>query len=202
MIMHIRLFGFIVFLFLSYCSYSQVNKIVLSWESGREFRRDKLTITLHKTASTTASGSSYTYHHEECPLYVEKNEVCRFCEHFRGRDMKETRIVKQKTKIIKKTLFDSILNVIESLDVNELEKNNNLYYPGRFWRPPTMKLELYENDVNTTFSFEYASATDDHYVPNFPTALLPLNTIAQDIFKLAGIKSKRYCVRIENIPKE
>ena len=115
--------------------------------------------------------------------------------------MKEKRIVKKETRIIKKADFYNLVNAIEALDINELEKNNNLYYPGRFWCPPTIKLELYENDVNT-FSFKYASATDDHYVPNFPTALLPLNTIAQDIFKLAGIKSKRYCVRIENIPKE
>ena len=185
MIMRIRLFSFSVFLFLSYCSYSQVNKIVLTRESGGEFRKGRITITLQKTAS----GWDAYHGPQEYPLYSIKENVCDFCRTFKSKAIKET-------KIIKKADFDNLVNMIESLNINELEENNNRHYYIGF--PPTMKLELYENEVNT-FSFEYVSAPNAYY---FPEPLHPLNTIAQDIFKLAGIKSKRYCIRIENIPKE
>ena len=186
-----KLFYFIVLLFFNYCSYSQVNKIVLTRESGGEFRKDKITITLDKTVSKMASGGCHTDNSEDCLLYSEKNNVCNFCRHFRGRAMKETRIIKREKKIIEKTDFYSLVNAIESLNISELEENNNMQYYHFFWYPPTMKLELYENEVNI-FSFEYISAPN---VPDFPPSLLPLNTIAKDIFKLAGIKSKKYCIK-------
>jgi Fe-S-cluster containining protein len=186
-IIRLKLFYFLVFLFFSYYSHGQDDKIVLIWESGGEFRSDKITITLQRTSS----GNCYTYHHEECPIYSVKDKVCRFCRHFHGKAWKEIRIVRKETKIIKKTDFDNLARAIELLNIDELEKNNNLYYFGRIWRPSRIKLELYENDV-ISFSFKYASAAADS---SFPTSLLPLNTIAKDIFKLAGIKSEKYCIK-------
>jgi hypothetical protein len=161
----------------------------LIWETGSELRTDKLTITLDNTVSKRSSWGC-PHNQEECLLYSEKDNACDFCRHFQG-SMKKTRIIKQKTMIIKKTDFDNLANAIESLNINELEKNNNLYYFGLIWSPPTIKVELYENEVNT-FSYKYGY----DYAPghDFPTSLYPLNTIVQDIFKLAGIKSKRYCI--------
>ena len=182
----------LLLLFLSYCSYSQVNKIVLVRVGGGEFPKSKLTITLHHK---TDSDNWFRIHNpEECPLYSEREKVCGFCRHFHGRAAKKTVIIKKEKKSIQKTDFDSLVNAIESLDINELEKNHNLSHFGLiWWRPPTMKLELYENEVNT-FSYQYGYAyPPDGY--DFPASLLPLNTIAKDIFKLAGIKSKKYCVK-------
>ena len=178
-ITHRKLFYFIVFLFLNYCSYSQVNKIVLVRESNGEFRRSRITITLQKTA--LGWGAYHTP--DEYPLYSIKESVCDFCRTFKSKAIKETRI-------IKKTDFEKLVDAIESLDINELEKNNTLNLLWLF-PPPTIKLELYENDVNT-FSYKYVSASN---YSDFPVSLLPLNTIAKDIFKLAGIKSKKYCVK-------
>jgi hypothetical protein len=168
----------VVSLFLNYYSYSQVKKIVLIREGGGEFRKERITITLQKT-----DWGWDAYHQpEEYPLYSIRENVCGLCRTFKSKAIKEK-------KIIQKTDFDKLVNAIESLNINELEKNNNLYSFLHF--PPTIKLELYENDVNT-FSFQYVSAS---VVPDFPTSLQPLNTIAKDIFKLAGIKSKKYCVK-------
>ena len=178
----------LLLLFLSYCSYSQVNKIVLVRVGGGEFPKSKLTITLHHK---TDSDNWFRIHNpEECPLYSEREKVCGFCRHFHGRAAKKTVIIKKEKKSIQKTDFDSLVNAIESLDINELEKNNTLNLLWLF-PPPTIKLELYENDVNT-FSYKYVSASN---YSDFPVSLLPLNTIAKDIFKLAGIKSKKYCVK-------
>ena len=168
---HIKFYIIIFFLFIDYHSYSQINKINLLWEGGAEFKKPRITITLQKSEN------------EDCRLYLIEENVCDLCANF------ENKIKKQEKKHIKCEEFDNLANAIKILNIGKLQLNNNVDYYIGF--NPRMKIELYENDINV-FSIEYISPQP---INNFPIPLYPLNNIAKDIFKLAGIKSKKYCCR-------
>ncbi|MDL2262233.1 hypothetical protein LJC11_01875 [Bacteroidales bacterium OttesenSCG-928-I21] len=166
------IYNFLLLLFISYYSYGQVNKIDLTWESGGEFQKTKITITLKKNET------------EKYTLNFIEEKICDLCKDFNNK------IIKERNIFIAKNDFDRLLNAIKLLDITELNNNNNFDF--FIWFPPTMKLVLYENDIDI-FSIKYVSPQQ---INDFPIPLYPLNKIVQDIFKLAGIKSKKYCPKM------
>ena len=164
-----KLYIIILFLFINCYLYSQVNKINLIWEGGAEFKKTRIEITLQKPEN------------EDCWLYLIEEKVCDLCANF------ENEIKKQEKKYINCEDFDNLANAIKILNIDKLQLNNNIDYYIGF--NPTMKIELYENGTNIFF-IKYVSPQT---INDFPVPLYTLDKIAKDIFKLAGIKSKKYC---------